>query len=312
MKELTQEQIERITDIYNDEEKMEDVYLRKATLNDVLEAAKWIYNFERILNEGVNEEDDLIPFLCFGMYSKMPRNIYELVDSFEDYLRFLQPADTYGKNLSLAYSKSVSNYPMVFFIQEEEVTLTKEYLKERYSQIGINIKEKFAAEKFNYIDEAKCSFLDEYGIRYIDFLKPELKKKVLEYHLKKKKKKTVFNGLLTQGILTSEVLKELNLTDNVLGDMLLSSMRELINKNIRLENLTKLKKFKKISEALTDSVLLTLVEKLIKEAEKEKIKPSQIEVALVMFFHYLGKNIQEDLPEAALLLAVALDEEVDV
>ena len=310
MKELTKEQIKLITEKYDKLTYNEYDYLSHS-LELHLKAIRIIYNAESLLENGVNTEEDLKEFVYFvyGRFYSYRRDKDEeaLLESFRNYLKC---CSNYGSDVKLSWqTKSANSYALVPIIPESDVPNLTRFFKE---YAATESAKELIKEKINFIDESKIPFYDMAPYIHTLSLKDDLLVKILEYHLKKKKKKTVFYSFIENGLLTDSIMEKVKVSDAALADMVLGYLKQNLTRKIRIEDIQKIKKLKKISKTLTNEILLVIVEKFIKESQKEKMSCAQIEVILVMFFHYLGKNIQEDIPEAALLLAIQLDEEVDV
>lgn len=165
-------------------------------------------------------------------------------------------------------------------------------------------------KKIEYVDESVLSLYNSLP-QFLEIYSKDVISEILKYHLKKKHSKTAFSNLLCRGILTDETIKELKLTDKQLTELVFTEFKQLTKRSIRVADITRLKRFRKIKSAFTESVILTITTKFIKESEAEKVSNATMEVILTMFFHYLDMDFS-DYPDSQLLLAISIDGDIEV
>lgn len=229
---------------------------------------------------------------------KLRKKIYDTKRYLENWARYESGKFSYYHKEDLSLFdidiEKVKNLISIGQYDDNRENLYKEFLK-----------------KTTYVDENVFSFYDYFRRDMIKNLSEDIRFKLIKYHLKEKKRKTYFSDMLGANLLTEKIIKDLKFTDIQLKDLLFPEFKNLLRKKINIEDITKLKKFKKIRGIFSDTLIVTIATQFVKEAEKKTISATGIEVVLSMFFHYLGISI-EDYPEVELLLTLSLDREIDI
>lgn len=267
------------------------------------EIAELFYKVNSIYENGAHSADDLFLLNSYNnirAYSGYEKDAYaaqstkHYIESYEKYDR----GDRY-------YYKS----DLTGLIDIDTDKIKTLHILGNYGVEREKAKKEFLS-KTTYVDEEIFSLYDHFFDEAMN-ISEENRFKIIHYHLKKKKRKQHFSAFLARGYLTDKIVKDLKLTDIQLKDLLFPEFKNLLRRKIDITDLTRLKRFRKIKGAFSDTLIMTIVTQFVKEAEKKNISAAGIEVVLSMFFHYLGLKM-EDYPEAELLLTLSLDREMDI